>query len=167
MRQWICLLLFTSTLCLAQGLERGHVELAVLGGGSLDTSSVFNRGKAAFGGQVAAGIDRHWAATFNYVVAKHDQSVCFFLCPPPDKTLHEFMGGMRCSVLNEKTVTPYLSGTLGGVRSTYPSFATGIGAGIDVRATKRFGVLVDLRGIYAITPRSWIVRGTGGVYVRF
>ena len=167
MRRWMCLFLLTSTLSLGQGLDRGHVELAALLGGSLDTSSVFNRGKAAFGGQVAVGVNRRWAATFNYVAAKHDQGVCLFLCPPPDRTLHEVMGGVRFSMLNEGRVTPYLSGTVGGVRSTYSSFATGIGAGLNVRATKRFGLLVDLRGIYAVSPQTWIVRGTGGFYVRF
>ena len=167
MRHWTCLFLFASTLSFAQGLEPRRVELAALLGGSLDTSSVFNRGKAAFGAQVAVGIDRHWAATFNYIAAKHDQGICLFLCPPPDRTMHEFMAGARYMILTRPRVAPYLSGTVGGVRAISSSFATGVGIGIDVRATKRVGILVDARGIYAVSPRSWIVRTTAGFYVRF
>lgn len=163
----MCLVLFCSNLILAEGLERGHVELAALAGGALDTSSIFNGGKAAFGGQVAVGVNRHLAGTFNYVAAKHDQGVCFFLCPPPDRTLHELMGGARFSLPNETRFTPYLSGTAGLVRTTSASFATGVGVGVDVRAAKRFGMLVDLRGLYAVSPQNWIVRGTAGIYVRF
>jgi hypothetical protein len=167
MRHWTFLFLFTSILGIGQSLEHGHAELAVLAGGTLDTSSIFNKGKFAVGGQVAVGLDRHWAATFNYVVAKHEQGICLFLCPPPDRTLHEFMGGARFSLLNRARVAPYLTGTIGGIRSISSSFASGVGAGLEVRATKRSGVLVDLRGIYAVSPHAWLVRGTGGYYVRF
>jgi len=161
-------------------LDRGRVEINGFIGTTVDTSSVFGTSAKVGGGVEAAfGVNRHVAITGDYSFNRIGQTgfLCFGPCMPlPDETIHEFMGGVRFSLPNSSRFTPYATGTVGGLRlgnfglssaGSSTEFALGMGLGLDVRITRRTGILVDLRGVDAVSPGIWFVQPSAGFFFRF
>ena len=163
----------------AVDLDRGHFEINGFGGAMMDVSTIFGSTKKGGGVEAAFGINRYMAATADYSFSSGKvDAFCIFTCIVPDEHIQEFMGGVRLSLPNHTRLTPYATGTVGGLHFTTSSstfgpspsttnFALGIGLGVDIRVARRVGILLDLRGIDATSPGQWFVRSTAGLYFRF
>lgn len=161
-------------------LDRGRVEINGFVGTTVDTSTIFGTSSKVGGGVEAAfGVNRHVAVTGDYSFNRIGQEgfLCFAPCTPlPDETIHEFMGGIRFSLPNGSRFTPYATGTIGGLRlaefafnsrGSSTEFAFGVGLGLGVRISRRTGIVLDLRGVDAVSPSVWFVQPSAGFYFRF